>query len=103
MSFLQKNSYLLAILLVCIVFSIVGIISNQHHDAYDEITIHEGDTLWELAMQYGEQSATNRWIQEVISINNLPNSTIRAGETLKIPLITPTFNENIVTEYAGNE
>lgn len=103
MTFIQKNSYLLAILFLCILFSVIGIYSNQSLDTYDEITVHEGDTLWDLARQYGEQPTTDRWIQEVITLNNLPSSKIRVGETLKIPPMAPPMLDTSFTELAGNE
>lgn len=55
-----------------------------------EITIAEGDTLWELAANYAEGSqSTNKWISEVRKLNNLSTTTIKAGESLRLPVKAP--------------
>ncbi|MBD7907047.1 LysM peptidoglycan-binding domain-containing protein [Sporosarcina gallistercoris] len=50
-----------------------------------EVTVVEGDTLSELAERYAGDTAPDRWMREVATLNNLTDSDIIAGEDLKLP------------------
>ncbi len=54
---------------------------------YTSIEIQDGDTLWDLAEQYGQPYHDNReFIREVKSINRLCGDQITAGGFLLIPV-----------------
>ncbi len=53
----------------------------------EKVIVKNGDTLWHIARQY---YSSNTDLREVIfkikEINNLPNSDLRPGQQIKIPL-----------------
>ncbi|MBS6645335.1 MAG: LysM peptidoglycan-binding domain-containing protein [Clostridiaceae bacterium] len=67
--------------------------SNQNlHPYYKSIQIKEGDTLWNIALEYKEKSGmdTVQYVRELKNINNLKEDTIHAGHYLTIVY----FSEN---------
>lgn len=98
MNFIKNNSYLLVVLVLCIAFAFIGVSKYSKEQAYSEITITEGDTLWELAYHYSGKESPGKWVTNVMKINNLPSSTIRSGDSLLLPKqITTPFD----TQMAG--
>lgn len=59
-----------------------GSTQTENVQKYFEYTVQKGDTLWELAEKYLDDSSRYREIQ---GLNGLSNDTIYAGQTLKIP------------------
>lgn len=58
------------------------------HKYYKSLAISRGDTLWDLACRYADNSFYDTYesfIEEVIQINHLPDETIIAGQKLIIP------------------
>ena len=54
---------------------------------YAEIKVVYGDTLWELAKTYGDQSKDVRQVvYEICNINNIKAEDLRAGQTILIPI-----------------
>lgn len=52
---------------------------------YQSIKVEEGDTLWDLAGEYGSYEDRQSYIDEVIRLNHIKNETIHAGAYLVIP------------------
>jgi LysM repeat protein len=48
------------------------------------IIVHRGDTLWSIARKIEPNSDPRRVIGEIKVHNNLPNSTLAAGQKLKL-------------------
>lgn len=87
MTFIKNNSYILLIFAMCFGATLAGTYKLSKEQAYTEITVAEGDTLWELASIYaGDDMPKNRWIREVIAMNDLSDTTIIKGETLRLPI-----------------
>ena len=67
------------------------IISSQIGNASTErefitVTVHSGDTLWSLAREYGDPAKDVRQtIDEIKDANQLENSGIFTGQSLRIP------------------
>lgn len=52
---------------------------------YRSIEVAEGDTLWDLAGEYGGYQDRRSYIDEVIRLNHIENETIHAGAYLVVP------------------
>lgn len=51
-----------------------------------EITIMQGDTLWDIARRYNTKDDIREYIYKIKKINNLSSSNIYAGSKIKIPV-----------------
>ena len=94
MTFIQKNSYALLIFVLCMGFAIIGVSKYEKEQMVTKITITEGDTLWGLAYHHSENMSTDKWIKEVIKLNDLPSATIKKGEELLLPTIRTMVKNN---------
>ena len=102
MQFIQKNNYLLFVLTLCILFMVIGTKKMGNEVNYEKITVTEGDTLWGYSVQYAENMPTEKWIQEIVKLNNLSSTTIRVGEELRIPQGKGVNRNEIATHMAGD-
>ncbi|MDC7292345.1 MULTISPECIES: LysM peptidoglycan-binding domain-containing protein [unclassified Butyrivibrio] len=100
----QKLALALAAAVVVFVFSFLlsTLILDAQSDEYapefkyyKQITVHSGDTLWDIAAEnisYDHYSDIASYVAEVSCINNLPeNCNILAGESLIIPYYSAEF------------
>ncbi|HJF30378.1 MAG TPA: LysM peptidoglycan-binding domain-containing protein [Sporosarcina psychrophila] len=99
MTFIKKNNYVLLIIVLCIGFAIIGANKYGQEQAITTITITEGDTLWDLAYLHSENVPADKWIKEVMSLNDLSSATIKKGEDLLLPVVR-TVEKN-KTQLAG--
>lgn len=63
---------------------------------YTSYEVKSGDTLWSIAKEYSGNGAYDRitdYIDEVCSINHLPNDTIYAGNKICIPYYSSDYKE----------
>lgn len=86
MKLLKENYYFIILLAVCVLFASYQLDRLAEEDAYMEIVIHEGDTLWQLASDYSEGTPAHEWIKQVKNMNNLPTDQIKSGELLRLPV-----------------
>lgn len=100
----MKENYFLTIFVVCsIAFTMFIIVSNSiSTNENQHINIEQGDSLWELAQEYGMNEDKQIWIKKVIAMNNLQDGHIKAGEVLKIPTIGKSYHFEHETEIAGD-
>lgn len=69
--------------------SVLGFSSVAGSDVqkYVNVQVHDGDTLWTLAKQYGPKNVDCRKvIYEIQQINNVSANTLQAGQYINIPL-----------------
>ena len=61
--------------------------TSQRNKFYTSLYVNCGDTLWSIADEYitEEYSDTYEYINEVMSINNMHDSGIKAGMKLCVP------------------
>ena len=71
--------------------------------SYEKIVVTEGDTLWGYSIQYAEKVPTERWIEDVMTLNDLSSTTIHVGEELRIPLGKGTSRRDVATHMACEE
>ena len=96
---LQNRRIIVAVGVVLIILGIIAILMSQNSDLanveastvkvkqYTSIEIQDGDTLWDLAEEYGKPYHDRReFIDEVKSINRLYGDQITAGGYLLVPV-----------------
>lgn len=92
----SKRVFILTIIICTIIMTTIlvsakgtnGTINNPIK-SYISIKITSNNTLWNIADEYMNRDYYdyNTYVNEVISINNLNNTTIYAGEQIIIPII----------------
>ena len=105
MTFIQKYGFILMIIFLCTAFTIVGVLKEAKSDSnsFVEITVTEGDTLWGLAQDYSQKDSTNKWIAEVMELNDMSSTMIISGDTLKMPKADHVLPDSLLAEMAGEE
>lgn len=101
--FIKNNSYVLLVVVLCVIFTVVGIYKAETEVAYEKVTVAEGDTLWAYSIKYANNVPKDKWIKEIVSLNNLSSTTIRVGDELRIPGESGFNHNDIVTHIAGDE
>lgn len=100
-----RRKIILAILSVCIILtcalSYSALISNASAEVTDisykyftSIEVSYGDSLWSIAEEYKDDKfydSTEDYIEEVVRMNHLTSSNIKAGQCLIIPYYSTEF------------
>ncbi len=95
----------LAITLTAILFLIIFIASSIVIDAQSEdyrpeykyykvLTVHSGDTIWDIAAEnvtYEHYDRINDYVTEICEINNILGEKVNAGEDIVIPYFSTEF------------
>ena len=58
---------------------------------YKSVTVHGDDTLWNYALQYAPDDDYDRYIKEVVHMNNLYDDNIEVSMNLIIPYYSTEF------------
>ena len=88
---LRFITFITAMMLV-VSFSIAGVfniieVHSTEEPEYVSVKVVEGDTLWDLAKEYGNADCDIREvIYDICHINNIKASDLRAGQTILIPV-----------------
>lgn len=87
--YVLKNRARFYIFIVSLFFMIFTVFSITKAYGYKEpqfevITIRSGDTLWSIAERYNKKGDIREYIYKLKEINQLENSNIIAGSTLKV-------------------
>ncbi len=85
--------FVIAAMLFAIIFSATAIKAGNRTDGpvpvkyYTSIEVKSGDTLYSIANTYmsAGYSSADEYINEVMNMNHLSSTTIKAGEYLAIP------------------
>ncbi len=98
--FRRRLSFVSAVFIFAIVLVILGSsvasakgssdVDNDREKCYKSITIEKGDSLWSIAEEYlsEEYDSVEEYIDELMIMNNLKNSTINAGNSLLVTYYT---------------
>lgn len=88
----KRIARLRTITFICIVSTLllaITVFATNHKPktqvSYKTVVIEEGDTLWEYAKKYYPDREIRSAIYELKKINNLKDSTIYEGQTIKVP------------------
>jgi cell division protein YceG involved in septum cleavage len=99
---LTANSYTLLLILVsCLSALFIYLSSNSNEDDYIKVTVTAGDTIWEIADQYTNDSflTKKQFINWVLTQNEINEKQIYPGDQLILPVKNSTINMN--TELAS--
>lgn len=98
-----KNNYFLALFLgLNLIFMTTMVISHTITTEEDShIKIEQGDSLWALATKYGIEDSREEWVSQVIEMNNLYDTSIKAGDVIVVPKVSENLHLNYGTEVAG--
>ena len=87
---------IIMILLIVIAILFVLLLTSQKTIAhaekrsvktYESICVFSGDTLWSIAEEHKPATMTvKQYMNQIIAINHLSDSTLRSGEYLVIPV-----------------
>ena len=62
-------------------------VSSSSIDQYHQVRVQSGDTLWDIASEYGPANADVRQIvHEICSINEITADTLQAGQKIIVPV-----------------
>lgn len=90
--------------MLCVIFTTIGMKKIENENVqYEKIVVAQGDTLWSYSKQYAENVPAHKWIQEIVKVNNLPSTHIRAGEEIIIPEKKKKKFGEMPTQIAGDE
>lgn len=104
MKFIKNNSYLLLVVVLCMIFTVVGIHKMEQEVAYKQLIVAEGDTLWDYSIQYANNVPADKWIKEIVKLNNMSSTTIKVGDELQIPATIKEFDRGqIATHITSDE
>lgn len=89
--YVLKNRARFALIITLLVLCFVLILYSQVVYGYGEaafktVIVKEGDTLWNIALTYGENQDIRKFIYDLKKLNNIEDNTIYPGERLKIPI-----------------
>lgn len=103
MNWMKENYFITLFLGLSFAFLMTIIISNtMSTEQQHQIKIEQGDSLWELADKFATNEPKEVWIKNVMVINNLQTSHIKAGDMLFIPEVKDNFHFDHGTEIASD-
>lgn len=88
-TFIEKNIFFLLLVGIICMFSVISFVKygKDSTNHYLEITVSQGDTLWEIAQEYNYNNIdTSKFIAQVKDVNNLNGKILKAGDHLLIPV-----------------
>ncbi|MBP2632538.1 MAG: Peptidoglycan-binding lysin protein [Firmicutes bacterium] len=96
---------IIAFLFSVIVWTFVSTSTSNaylHTNLYDEVTVRQGDDVWNIAKKYVRDKEDIRELISVINkINNLDNnSRVFPGQKLRVP-INEKINKNAISKIAN--
>ena len=76
------------VLIISIVGTVIGLntVDSLTKNTYSEIQIQSGDTLWDLAREFGpDDQDVRKVVHAICTLNNISAASIRPGQTILIP------------------
>lgn len=62
-------------------------VSSSSRDIYHQVQIESGDTLWDIAVEYGpENSDIRKTVREICDLNDISASDLYAGQRIIVPV-----------------
>ncbi|MEH6943608.1 cell division suppressor protein YneA [Bacillus sp. JJ722] len=88
-NFVMKNAFSFLFLGLIVMFSIICIFKYSADDSekYVEVTIVQGDSLWEIAQEYNyDNMETTQFISHLEKVNHINGESIKIGDVIRIPV-----------------
>ena len=101
MEILRKYLFVILIMFASTGFALIGVQKNGDAQGFTEITVSHGDSLWKLAAEMAGEKKADKWIREVVAMNELKSMEIRSGERLKVPSLQTGWQESGKLQLAG--
>ncbi|MBQ7102807.1 MAG: LysM peptidoglycan-binding domain-containing protein [Anaerotignum sp.] len=87
---IRKNTFVLltmALILCLGTLAMGGEQGVQTKTYYECVQVEKGDSIWEIAEEYKmEGTDTEQMVDEIMEVNGLKNTNIRAGESIIVPV-----------------
>ena len=87
---IRKNTFVLltmALILCLGTLAMGGEKGVQTKTYYECVQVQKGDTLWEIAAEYKmDGTDTEQMVDEILEVNGLNHTNIRAGESIIVPV-----------------
>jgi len=84
-NFILISSIFLFILISVTIYQISAYSANTYN--YMEIPVIEGDTLWQIAKDYGPSGSIQKDLYELMKLNELKDGRIYPGQVLIVPIV----------------
>jgi cell division protein YceG involved in septum cleavage len=100
----SSYSYTILLLMICCFSALVlSLLSESKEENYIKITVSSGDTLWDLAEQYTDNSSLSKkqFINWVISHNGMNDKQLIIGDELILPIKEELNDTTTVLASAG--
>ena len=65
---------------------VIGSSGYEKEEMYIRYTVDSGDTLWDIASKYRENTEIRRYIYKLMKVNNMASADIFEGDVLLIPV-----------------
>ncbi len=93
--FVRSIAILIGIVIAIILFFPKATLSHNEngHSNYENISVAQGDTLWSIASYQQENNPyyTEKDVRDIIlelkKVNQLNNSDLQVGQTIKVPVL----------------
>lgn len=72
--------------LLGIVLGVHSLTNSMQPDQFIEVTVTEGDTLWDIAKRFNQHQDPRKVIYSIKKINRLDSGFIIAGQIIRVPL-----------------
>jgi LysM repeat protein len=99
----KNYSYVILLMGLAIVMGTVGLLKVGADESYHQVTVQEGDSLWNIAEELSEEHnmSTKGLVEWVSEKNNLATDIIKPGDTLILPGEKSIFLNNSNYELAS--
>lgn len=87
-----RFTFFMTVLLLCIITTAGTLFgfntaSSSSRDLYNVVEIEAGDTIWDIATEYGPTSCdARRIVQDICDINEITADQLTAGQKIVVPV-----------------
>ncbi|MGV3488339.1 MAG: cell division suppressor protein YneA [Tuberibacillus sp.] len=92
---------LFAVLFAACIWAVIHALKPIDTKGYVKVTVHSGDTLWEIASKYKDKGDTSSFVKWVEEANRINPDHIKAGDRLVIPIKKTNQEDHVRTELAS--
>jgi len=75
--------WLMVVAAILILLTSILKVDGGQATTYREITVKQGDTLWQYWNEYGS-GRYDKWVHETMQLNGMETVNLQVGETIKV-------------------